>query len=319
MGSTAEHRRGQAAPVDLRGPPAGEHEARADERDSKADQREARADERDSKADQREALADERDRMADERDAMADERDRMADQREARADERDRKADRRERHLDELAQQVGVQAGNRVMHSREAIERSRTILSASRDRLDRNEATLRHAQASSQSGLAQADRVARDGEAGFPATIRVAMTLMEMIARTERDIAETLQHMAGHNAGKHAARRRKLARDAIQGAHEAETRHEQLRQLAEQWSEHASVVTLHQLLAQAASVLTDLARTEQDIADTFTSLARHDGSPLAAQRWQLAQAAAADAQYARDRARDLRQLARTSAASTRPL
>src|SRR5215831_5408298 len=200
MGSTAEHRRGQAAPVDLRGPPAGEHEARADERDSKADQREA--------------LADERDRMADERDAMADERDRMADQREARADERDRKADRRERHLDELAQQVGVQAGNRVMHSREAIECSRTILSASRDRLDRNEATLRHAQASSQSGQAQADRMARGEGAGFPATIRVAMALMEVIARTEQGIAETLQDMAVHSEGRHAARRRKLALDA---------------------------------------------------------------------------------------------------------
>ena len=145
------------------------------------------------------------------------------------------------------------------------------------------------------------------------------MTLMEAIARTERDIAGTLQHMATHSEGKKAARRRKLAEDAILGAHEADNRHEQLRRLAEQWSEHASVVTLHQLLAQAASVLTDLARTEQEIADTFTSLARRDGSPLAAQRRQLAQAAAADAQYARDRARDLHQLARTSAASTRPL
>jgi len=145
------------------------------------------------------------------------------------------------------------------------------------------------------------------------------MTLMEAIARTERDIAETLQHMATHSEGKKAARRRKLAEDAIQGAHEADKHREQLQQLADQWSEHASVVTLHQLLARAASVLTELARTEQDIADTFTSLARRDGSPLAAQRRQLAQAAAADAQYARDRARDLHQLARTSAASTRPL
>src|SRR5215831_4245303 len=290
MGSTAEHRRGQAAPVDLRGPPAGEREAQADERDRVADQREARADERDRQADQREALADERDRVADQRETLAAERDHMADRREARADERDRKADQREKHLDELAQQVGVQAGTRVRHSRETIERSRTILSASRDRLDRNEATLRHAQASSQSGQAQADRVARGGQAGFPATIRVAMTLMEMIARTERDIAETLQHRAAHSAGKHAARPRRLARDAIQGAHEAETRHEQLRQLAEQWSEHASVVTLRHLLTHAASVLTELAHTEQDIADTLDDLARYDGSPLAAQRRQLATA-----------------------------
>jgi hypothetical protein len=291
MDSTAEHRRTQALPADLRAPPA----------------------------DQREALSDERDRKADRREALADERDRKADQREAPADERDRQADQREKHLNELAQQVGLQAVSRIGQSREAIKRSRTIMSASRDRLDRNEATLRRAQASSQIGQARSDRVARGEQAGFPATLRVTMTLMEAIARTERDIAGTLQHMATHSEGKKAARRRKLAEDAILGAHEADNRHEQLRRLAEQWSEHASVVTLHQLLAQAASVLTDLARTEQEIADTFTSLARRDGSPLAAQRRQLAQAAAADAQYARDRARDLHQLARTSAASTRPL
>jgi len=157
MDSTAKHRRGQAAPADLRAPPA----------------------------DQREALADERDRKADQREALADERDRKADQREALADKRDRQADEREKRLDELAQQIGVQAVSQVRQSRETIERSRTILSASRDRLYRNEATLRHAQASSQSGQAHADRVAR-GEQAFPATLRVTMRLMEAIARTER-------------------------------------------------------------------------------------------------------------------------------------
>ena len=255
---------------------------------------------------------------AGQREALADARDRQADQREALADERDRQADEREKHLNELAEQIGVQAVSRVRRSRETIERSRTVLSASRDRLNRNEATLRRAQASSQSGQAQADRVAR-GEEAIPATLRVTMRLMEAIARTERDIAGTLLDMATHSKGKGAARRRKLAEDAIQGAHEADKRREQLQRLAEQWSEHANVVTLHQLLAQAASVLTELARTEQGIADTFTSLARHDGSPLAAQRLQLARAAEGDAQYARNRARDLYQLARTSAASTRPL
>jgi hypothetical protein len=205
----------------------------------------------------------------------------------------------------------------RIRNSREAIERSRTMMSASRDRLDRNEAMLRRAQAGSQSGQAQADHVARGAEAGLSATLRLSMTLMEAIARTERDIAETLGDMATHTQGKTAARRRKLAKDAIQGAHEADKRREQLQRLAEQWSEHASVVTLHQLLAHAASVLTELARTEQDIADTFTGLAHHDGSPLAAQRRQLANAAAADAQNAHHRAQGLRQLAKASAANTR--
>lgn len=304
MGSTAEHRRGQGPPAGLRAPPA--------------HQREALADARDREADQREVLADARDRRAAEREAIADQRDREADQRDALADARDREADEREKHLDELAQQIGIQTVSQVRQSREAIERSHTMLSASRDRLDHNEATLRRAQISSRSGQARSDRVARDEQAKFPATLRVTMAQMEAIARTERDIAGTLQDLAAHSEGQKAARRRQLAADAIQGAHEADKRREQLQHLAVQWSEHADVVTLHQLLAQAAGVLTELARTEQGIADTFTSLAGLDGSPLAEQRRQLAQAAAADAQYARNRARDLHQLARTSAASTRP-
>jgi hypothetical protein len=119
------------------------------------------------------------------------------------------------------------------------------------------------------------------------------MTVMEEIASTERGIAETLGDMATHDEGNRAARRRKLAEDAIEGAREADRRRAQLQHLAERWSEHAGVVTLHQLLAHAVGVLAELARTEQDIADTLTGLARHDGSPLAAQQRQLAKAAAA--------------------------
>src|SRR5215469_2050640 len=178
-------------------------------------------------------------------------------------------------------------------------------------------ATLTRRQASSQRGQAQAGHVARGQQAGFPATLRVSVTLMEEIASTERGIAETLGDMATRTEGERAARRRKLAADAIEGAREADRRRAQLQHLAEQWSEHASVGTLHQLLAHAASVLTELARTEQDIADTFTGLA-HYGSPLAEQRRQLAKAAAADAHNARNRAQDLHRLARTSAARTRP-
>jgi len=179
-------------------------------------------------------------------------------------------------------------------------------------------AALTRGQAGSQPGQAQPGHVARGQAAGFPATVSVSMTLMEEIACTERGIAETLADMATHDEGKRAARRRKLAEDAIEGAREADRRRAQLQQLAERWSEHAGVVTLHRLLAHAASVLAELARTEQDIADTFTGLAHHDGSPLAAQRRQLAQAAAADAHNARNRAQDLHQLASTSAARTRP-
>ena len=77
------------------------------------------------------------------------------------------------------------------------------------------------------------------------------MTLMKGIARTEQGIAETLQDMAEHSAGENAARRRKLAGDAIQGALKADKCRERLQQLAEQRSEHANVVTLRQLLGHA--------------------------------------------------------------------
>ena len=66
------------------------------------------------------------------------------------------------------------------------------------------------------------------------------------------------------------------------------------------------------------TLMEDIACTERGIADTFTALAHHDGSPLAAQRRQLANAAAADAHNARNRAQELHQLATTSAAVTRP-
>jgi hypothetical protein len=84
-------------------------------------------------------------------------------------------------------------------------------------------------------------------------------------------------------------------------------------------AEHADVVTLRRLPAHAAAMLTDLAETEQDIAATLTSQASRNGSPLATQRQQLAEAAASGARRARERAQELRQLATTSAAKERPL
>ena len=304
MDGTEKRRRRQATPADRRG-------SRADERDRQAYQRDVQADERDRRAD-------ERDRRADQREAQADERDRRADQREAQADERDRRADQRERHLDELARDLGIDPVSQLRHAYDAIERSRTVLSASRERLDRNQAVLSSAQASAERSQTEASRVARHQQAQFPATLRVTMALMVTIAHTERSVAETLQDMAAQGKGKAAARRRWLAEEAIQGAHEAERRLAHLQQLARQWDEHADVITLHQLLAHAGRVLTDLARTEQEIADTFNSLASQDSSALAAQRRQLAAAAAADARNAQDRARDLHQLAQTSAARPRP-
>jgi hypothetical protein len=226
--------------------------------------------------------------------APADRRERQGDERERQGDERERQGDERDKHPDELAQELGVPAVSR--------EPPQTWQPRDNDAAEPSRSEW-------QSWRSQ--------EAQIPPTVRVTMTLMETTASTERDIARTLQDMAAQDEGEAAARRRRLAEEAIQGARDADKRTEQLQQLARQWAEHAEVVTLHQLLAHAAQVLTDLARTEQGIADSFTSLASQDGSALAAQRRELAAAATAEARNARDRARDLRQLARTSAAGGR--
>jgi hypothetical protein len=144
------------------------------------------------------------------------------------------------------------------------------------------------------------------------------VALMESTARVERDIAATLGVMAAPDGGEAAARRLALAQEAVRAAHEAVRHSEHLLRLATRWAEHEDIVTLHRLLSQAGHVLADLARTEQEIADTLTSLASRDGSDLAAQRRQAAEEAAAGAQRARDRAQALHRLAGAAAAQSRP-
>lgn len=152
------------------------------------------------------------------------------------------------------------------------------------------------------------------GDAQFPAALRMTITLMHTAASAERNIAETLRDMAAQAEGETAAHRLRLAEDAVRGAQTAEKHGESLEQLAERWDEHADVVKLHRLLARAGQALTELARTQQEIADAFARLADRDGSALAQERRRLAAAAAAHARQARDQARELHELIRASAA-----
>lgn len=155
------------------------------------------------------------------------------------------------------------------------------------------------------------------GDVQFPAALRLTITLMQTAASSERDIAETLRDLAAQAEGETAARRLRLAEDAVQGAQAAEKHGESLEQLAERWDEHADVAKLHRLLARAGQALTELARTQQEIADTFARLAGRDGSALAQERRRLATAAAAHARQARDQAGELRELIKSSAAGMR--
>jgi hypothetical protein len=141
---------------------------------------------------------------------------------------------------------------------------------------------------------------------------------METVVRTEKDMADTLRAIAGAEESEAAARRLRLAEEAIKGADEAAERGEQLRRLADRWATHADVAALFQLLYHAGTVLADLASTEEGIATELTSLAGQDGSDVADERRHLADEALAGAQRARDRAGALRRLAGTSAARAQP-
>jgi hypothetical protein len=119
-------------------------------------------------------------------------------------------------------------------------------------------------------------------------------------------------------AGRAVTRRLETARQATAGAVAAAKRYEHLLQMTRQRAERAEVIRLRYLMAHAAGVLADLAKTEQGIAGMMTGLAARDGSDLAAQRRQAAGEAAPGARRARVRAQALHQLAKTAAARPRP-
>ena len=138
-----------------------------------------------------------------------------------------------------------------------------------------------------------------------PGDFARAMALMEAVSQTEQDIADTLRAMAETDDSEAAARRLRLAGDAVKGAQEAAEHAEQLHRQADRWARHADETALSRSLRHAGKVLADLARTEKDIAGTLTSLASRSRPDHAAQLRQLAEEASAGAQRADDRARAL--------------
>jgi hypothetical protein len=140
--------------------------------------------------------------------------------------------------------------------------------------------------------------------------------LLETVARVERSVAQTLRAMASLNEGESAARRLRLAEEAIRGAHAAIERSEHLQSQAHRWQEHAEMVKLHHALHRASGLLADLAHAERDIADILTSLASEDGTELSDRRQQLAWQALEAARRASDRAQALRELGGAAASRT---
>jgi hypothetical protein len=147
------------------------------------------------------------------------------------------------------------------------------------------------------------------------ADVAQSIAVVEMAGQVEDDLAETLHAMAAHATGEAAARRLRLAEDATQGARAAARIGERLREQARRWTEHADMVRLNQAVDHAARVLVQLAREENEAADTLKALDRPNGSDRAARR-QLAAEASAAARHARDLAQALRELAKTEMAGT---
>ena len=152
-------------------------------------------------------------------------------------------------------------------------------------------------------------RAPHEDHALMPGDFARAMALMETVGRTEQGIADTLQAMAEEDGSEAAARRLRLAGDAIRGEQEAAEHAEQLHRQADRWARRADETALSRSLRHAGKVLVDLARTEKDIAGTLTSLASRSRPDQAAQLRQLAEEASAGAQRADDRARSLHDLA----------
>ncbi len=152
-------------------------------------------------------------------------------------------------------------------------------------------------------------RASHGDHALVPGDFARAMALMETVSQTEQDIADTLRVMAEMDGSEAAARRLRLAGDAVKGAQQAAEHAEQLHRQADRWARRADVIALLRSLRHAGEVLADLARTEKDIGDTLTSLASRSRPDEAAQLRQLAEQASAGAQRAEDRARSLHDLA----------
>jgi hypothetical protein len=188
---------------------------------------------------ERDAVADERERRADERERKADERERKADERERRADEREVQADRREaeaaewaRELDERARRLGVPAGEIMGHqAAESIRRSRALVAATRQRLQRREEALEREQDRTDRQQAQIDRLLSEGGRGRGAWLPIAgsqveradalrersCATIEAFAVAEDGIARTYDKLASSTPG-HRDRYQRIAREARDAA-----------------------------------------------------------------------------------------------------
>lgn len=190
--------------------------------------------ERDALADEREMLADERDRLADEREALADEREALADERERLTDERERETDERELSLDELARRFGARVVTLEERTLEHLDRSRVLLAAQAQRLDRQEAEVGRARALRERRQHSTIRAMASEQWELPGPdssdpveqaevlTHLARAALTAFAQTAEEIARRHDEAAASGAGRRDEHRRRAerVREAIRRAAE---------------------------------------------------------------------------------------------------
>ena len=224
-GNKQPPQRGEAASgrdaAELRERAAGKYDALDDERDRMADERER-------KANEREHLADERERLADERERRTDERELQAENVEVRAGERARELGERKRRLGGPAQGI---LGQQVA---DHIERSRALVEATRQRLQRRGEALDRVKDRAERQQAEIDRASAESERSRTAwqlrsrrPIERAEALRERacdvikaFADAEDEVARVHEELAASNPG-HSGQYRHAAEEAHSAAHKA--------------------------------------------------------------------------------------------------
>jgi hypothetical protein len=123
--------------------------------------------------------------------------------------------------------------------------------------------------------LPAARRAWRSQRAFVPGDYAGAISLMDRVGRTEKDIAATLRAMAGEGKERSQGAAAEAGRGGQGSTMDAAEHAVQLQRQAGQWAEHAGVVALLQSVHHAGRVLTHLACAEKDLAATLTSVASH--------------------------------------------
>lgn len=199
--------------------PAGPQNAVSTEREAlaarerAADERDRLAGERERRADAREAIANQREREADEREAVANAREQEADRREAAAAGREQQVDEREQALEEHGRMLGAAVEGLEQRMLDTIQRSRDLLALSAQRLNRQEAGVKRAQAYRERQQAEISRATADTEQKLSAWLpdpssltergqalrSQARSAIQTFASNEEEAARLYQDLAARN------------------------------------------------------------------------------------------------------------------------